>query len=136
MLPASLLAVTQDRLLQYAKEYHGEVPTRLHGRDLDRGGAPQWHAGFANWMTRSTRPAMDEVEPDRIRVTRAMRILRKACPREADVVYRALVLGHGAEEIQEWLNQRAIAGGHPERFSLKDATVLIISGMEKIDLWA
>ncbi len=57
-----------------------------------------------------------------------MRILRKACPREADVVYRALVLGHGAEEIQGWLNQRAAAGGHPERFSLKDATVLIISG--------
>ena len=134
MLPGRVLETTQTRLLQYAREYHGEVPVRLHTRELDRGGAPNWHAGFSAWLA-GVRPHMDGSKVDKARVARAMRILRKTCPREADVVYRALVLGHGPEEIQAWLNDRASAGGHPERFSLKDAVVLIVSGIDKIATW-
>lgn len=135
VLPASVVQVASLRVAQFAIDYRGEVPSRLHSRELDRGGTPGWHPGFAAWLTRLSRPAMDEVEPDRIRVTRAMRSLRKVAPREHDVCYRALVLSHSPEQIQLWLNDRAIRQGHAERYTLKDTCVLIISGVDKIAEW-
>lgn len=134
MLPTSVLETAQRQLVQLAEGYHGEIPNRIHSRDIDRGGAPAWHPQFTFWITISTR-TVDNPAPDRPRVKRTMTLLRKLAPREADVVYRALVLGHSPEQIQRWLNTRAIEHGHPERFSIKDVVVLIVSALDKMSAW-
>jgi hypothetical protein len=63
-----------------------------------------------------------------------MRNLRKVAPREYDVMRRAFT-GESVEQISEWLNERAIRGGHPERYSLKDTVVLLASGADKLAVW-
>lgn len=61
-------------------------------------------------------------------------MLRKVAPREHDVVWKVL-RGEDVQSIREWLNVRAETQGHPERYSMKDATVLIVSGVDKLAAW-
>jgi hypothetical protein len=35
----------------YRDEVDGDIPARIHSRQLDAGGAPAWHAAFVRWLT-------------------------------------------------------------------------------------
>lgn len=132
-IPADLLADTASRLVQYHREWQQDIPMRLHSRSLDRGGNLDLHPEFLQWLAPGgSRPP----NPDgRMKLTKAMRMLRTECPREFDVTYRIMVVGSSIPETADWLNERAIRGGHPERYTDKDATVILIAGIDKISYW-
>lgn len=125
-----------DRYLQrFIPEWRDEFPIRIHERGFSADGTPQWSGEFSRWLTRGTVKRDDEDSPDtRLRLTRAMRRLRKIAPREHEVVWKVLS-GEGTAEICDWLNDRAIKLGHPERYTMKDTIVIIMSGVDKLAFW-
>lgn len=133
-IPAPVLETTAQRLVAFAAEWHRDVPTQIHTGSLDAGGAPQLHPDFMQWLTAQGSPAHRNTD-GRMRLTKAMRQLRTEGPREYDVVYRVMVAGSSIQETTDWLNDRAIRGGHPERYTLKDTTMILISGVDKVAHW-
>lgn len=136
VFPESVLQNMAHWLGVFAAEWHQELPQRIHGRAIDRAGAPQWTDEFARWMTR------DDAEgaygrrrnPEgRLRVTRAMRALRKEAPRQYEVLYRIMVNGDSIASTTVWLNERAIRGGHPERYRTGDTLAILQSSIDWIE---
>lgn len=125
---------------EFATIWRGEIPMKIHSREIDRGGGPAYHPDFARWLTRSDSPddprQQGERNPEnRLRITRAMRALRKVAVREYEVVYRVMVLGETEQQTAIWLNERAIKGGHPERYRSKDVVAIVVSGIDKLKEW-
>lgn len=119
----------------FASKWQEEIPGRMHQQSIGADGTPSWTGEFYSWMSRGPWWRGDESPASsRLRITRAMRNLRKVAPREYDVLRRAFN-GESVEQICEWLNERAIRGGHPERYSMKDAVVLLVSGVDKLAAW-
>lgn len=115
----------------FSAEWHQELPMQIHGRQLDKGGAPQWHPEFARWLTREGTGSRNP--EGRLRVTRAMRALRRQAPRQYEVLYRIMVNGESIESTTAWLNNRAIRGGHPERYRPADTLVMLQSSVDWIE---
>ena len=113
------------------QDWHSEIPQRLHTRDLDRGGYPQWSPEMAAWLSDGRKPNGER----RYRLTQAMRKLRAKSIREYEVAYRMIVLGEPLDRTAKWLNERAIKNGKPERYSLKDTTTIIVSAVDKLLSW-
>jgi len=139
-IPDTVLQTTARWMSDFATDWRGEIPIRIHSHAIDSGGAPEYDATFARWLTRSDRPddprAQNQRNPEnRLRITRAMRVLRKVAVREYEVVYRVMVLGETIEQAAVWLNARSIRGGHPERYSRKDVVVIVVSGVDKLRAW-
>jgi hypothetical protein len=137
-LPDAVLNSTSRWLAQFAAEWHSDIPMRIHSRETDRGGTPAYTHDFARWLTRSDIPDAGSYRRNpesRMRVTRAFRALRKIAPREYEVLYRVMVLGESLRGCTEWLNARAIKGGHPERYVIKDTICIIVSGIDKMQHW-
>jgi hypothetical protein len=127
-----ILAHLAHWLSIFAAEWHQDLPMHIHTRAIDSAGAPQWHEEFARWLTRDG--YNNPRNPDgRLRVTRAMRLLRKAAPRQYEVLYRIMVLGESIESTTAWLNARAIRGGHPERYRQGDTLVILQSSVDWIE---
>jgi len=120
----------------FAAEWHEEIPLKIHNRQVDHAGAPQWSDEFARWLTRD-RPEDDHGRrrnPEgRLRVTRAMRSLRKEAPRQYEVLYRIMVLGESVRSTTVWLNARAIRGGHPERYRPGDTLAILQSSIDWVE---
>jgi hypothetical protein len=123
---------TAHDLALFSREWNDETPRRIHQRTLGQDGRPSWSPGFSSWL--SSGPYRPSNPDARLRLTRAMRYLREIAPREHDVMHRVFA-GESPEQISDWLNDRAIRGGHPERYSAKDAMVLIASGADKLAVW-
>lgn len=123
-----------------------ETPTRIHSREVDAGGAPDWHPEFARWIDRGAeeggkdrhgrqiRPRI--TNPDlRLRTTRAFRKLRRKNAREYEVLYRTVVKRHTITETMDWLNERAIRNDKPERYSELEVQILLWSAVDKALRW-
>lgn len=124
-------------LSMYRTHWMGEVPLRIHSRDTGNDGAPAWHKDFSRYLFASE---MDDNRwrdhsDHRIRTTRAFRRLRKHNPREYEVLYRVCVLGNPILDTMLWLNQRAIAGNHPERYSENDVIWYLVVATDKVNSW-
>jgi hypothetical protein len=130
-IPEAVLAKTARDLERFSNEWREELPNRIHGRGLDEGGAPAWHQDFERWLCRDG----VALHGDRWRTTQAFRQLRRIAPREFEVLYRVVALGESVSQVATWLNERAISGGHPERYSFKDSLVILISAVDKLDAW-
>jgi hypothetical protein len=129
VFPDTVMRQTVHWLAVFAEDWHSEIPRRIHSREIDDGGAPQWHAEFARWLTRNHNSGYRN--PDsRLRLTRAMRYLRKISPRSYEVLYRVMALGHSLESVTQWLNERAIRGNHPERYRRGDSLAILQSGVD------
>jgi hypothetical protein len=130
------IAHVSREIATFAAKWQEETPPRIHQRTLGEDGTPLWDGEFFSWMTRGSwfRHYDEAPSSDRLRLTRAMRNLRRIAPREYDVLRRAFT-GETAQQICDWLNERAIRGGHPERYSLKDTVVLMASGLDKVSHW-
>lgn len=131
VFPDSVLSHMVHWLGVFASEWHQELPTRIHSRSVDRGGAPQWHAEFARWI--SGERNYERNPEGRLRVTRAMRDLRKHAPRQYEVLYRIMVLGESIEGTTAWLNARAERGGHPERYRTGDTLAILQSSIDWVE---
>lgn len=138
-LPDAVLATTARWMSDFAADWRGEVPIRIHSSAIDSGGAPEYDGAFTRWLTRSDKPDDPRDQhrnpENRLRITRAMRALRRVAPREYEVVYRVMILGETVEQAAKWLNERAIRGGHPERYTRKDTVAIIVSGVDKLRAW-
>ena len=137
-IPQTVLESTSRWMSEFAAEWRSEIPVKIHGSGIDAGGAPELHASFWAWLTRNDRPddpRDQHRQESRYRITRAMRALRKMAPREYEVVYRVMILGEMLEGTAEWLNERAIRGGHPERYVVKDVIAICVSGVDKLRNW-
>lgn len=138
-LPQTVIEDTARWMGEFAAEWRNEIPTKIHGGGLDPGGAPEMHSEFWRWLTRNDRPDdprdVQRNPENRLRITRAMRSLRKQAPREYEVVYRVMVLGEHPSATAKWLTERAIKGGHPERYSPKDVVAICVSGVDKLRNW-
>ena len=145
-------------LTQWAEDYRGEIPTRIHtsthGQGYGLGAAPPFAPEFEAYIGRLNckQPNCRHCREDlpvylegaeyrakhnnaRTRVTRAFRKLRRAAPIEFDVLYLAVMHGLSVSEIADKLTQRAINGGHVERYDVSAVTVLTVSGVDKISAW-
>jgi hypothetical protein len=135
-LTPAVLANTSHWLAVFAADWHGATPLRLHSRDIDPGGAPELHPEFMAWLTREARlDGTTPNAPSQYRIKSAMRRLRKAAVREYEVVYRVMVLREPIPSVASWLNERAIRGGHPERYREKDVVAIVQSGVDKLIEW-
>lgn len=134
VFPESVLEHMAHWLSIFAAEWHEELPRRIHNRALDNGGAPQWSPEFARWLSRDDAPDGARRNPEgRLRVTRAMRSLRKEAPRQYEVLYRIMVNGDSVQSTTVWLNERAIRGNHPERYRLGDTLAILQSSINWIE---
>ena len=139
-------------------DYNNEIPRRIHAREHGQGyglgAAPPFAPEFISYIGRLNcsdphcKPCREDIpvyleaeeykkkhNNPRTRVTKAFRKLRRAAPIEFDVLYMAVVRGLTGREIAEKLTERAIAGGHPERYDLHAVAVLTVLGTEKISAW-
>lgn len=132
VFPEAILSHMAHWLSVFAAEWHQEIPTKIHQRGIDRAGAPQWSPEFARWLTGSTGGQPRNPE-GRFRVTRAMRLLRREAPRQYEVLYRIMVLGESVEGTTNWLNNRAIRGGHPERYRTGDTLAILQSSINWVE---
>ena len=139
-LPQATVRSIQLWAKEFSDEWRGEIPLRIHDRSKDRGGAPQWSSDFRRYITAKT--SNNERNPEaRLRTTRAFRLLRRKAVREFEVVYRIVVLGGGTvstqslDETAEWLNTRAIRGGHADRYTNEHVLIMLHSGLDKVVKW-
>jgi hypothetical protein len=122
-----------------------EVPSRIHIRQIDSGGAPEWAPEFARYVDRGyeeggkydsgARRRAPRNPELRLRTTRAFRKLRKNNIREFEVLYRTVVLGYSITDTADWLTQRAIRNNKPERYSPGGVKVLLYSAAHKVMTW-
>jgi hypothetical protein len=138
-IPSEVLTETFKTMRELAGYWNEEVPLRIHSRDTDGGGAPQWHQDFARWLDGASNQTNDrrwaEHREPRVKATRAFRKLRKFAPREYEVVYRTAILGIPFPETIDWLNMRAIRNNKPERYDTDAALMLLIGGVDKAAHW-
>lgn len=138
-IPPDVLNETFKTMTELAGYWNQELPLRIHSRDLDDGGTPQWHQDFARWLSGAVNQTDDRrwhqhPEP-RVKATRAFRKLRKFSPREYEVVYRTAILSIPFPETVAWLNERAIRNNKPERYDTEGALLLLIGGVDKVAHW-
>ena len=112
-----------------------EAPTRIHCRETDAGGAPEWHPDFEKWIDaeREERPRYQSrfYEPDRKlhpqRLKRAMRQLRRLAPREYDAIYLMIGLGYTWHDARTKMNEDNLTRGR-EEYSEAEFLILTVSG--------
>lgn len=138
-IPHDVLRETFKTMNELASYWKDEVPTRIHSREVSEGGTPEWHRDFEKWVTGKGDEFNDQrwaANPEpRVKTTRAFRKLRRRSPREYEVVYRTAILGIPFSETVAWLNERAIRGGHADRYDEDAALMLLICGVDKIATW-
>ena len=144
------------------REWRGEVPLRLHESGFNQswglGSAPPFAKEFERWIgylecsqpncsscqrrKRGERIPTDgdgyyDYDQDhRTRMKRVFHKVRKHAPLEFDVLYLAIMHGLSIEQIAQRLTERAIRGGHPERYGIHDVAMLALLGIEKAQRWA
>lgn len=135
-----------DKWLRFlSAHWKEEIPTKIHIRQIDSGGAPEWSPEFLRYVekgweeegkydsgARRRRPKNPEI---RLRATRAFRTLRKKNVREFEVLYRTVVLDVPITDTADWLTQRAIKNNKPERYTPGGVQVLLFSAAHKVMSW-
>lgn len=145
-------------ITEWATDYRGEVPTRIHasghGQHYGLGSAPPFAPEFISYIgqincnrdnckhCREDRPIYLEGEEyrkkhsdPRTKVTRAFRKLRRAAPLEFDVLYMAVMHGLSLTEIAQRLTDRARTRGLDETYDVATVTVLAVLGVDKVGAW-
>jgi hypothetical protein len=126
-------STTNYWLVHFRLIWETNPPLRLHTRELDLDGNPQWHPEFAHWLQGTS--GRSEGSEDRARLKTALKRLRERSLREYEVLYRVMAQGQTLAEVTDWLNERAIRGRHPERYSRADTSVIIYAAVDKVNDW-
>lgn len=134
MISEAQLQHTGTWLGHFRKTYHEGVPLRIHVRELDLDGKPDWSSGMRQLMTATDRRETGP-ESGKVRLRRAMKRLRNRSIREYEVVYRVMVSGETVGQVTQWLNERAERGGHPERYTPAQTTVIVFAAVDKLCAW-
>jgi hypothetical protein len=112
-----------------------ECPVRIHSRETDAGGAPEWHPSFERWIdaerdeTPRTKTRFYEsdhkMHPQRLK--RALRQVRKLAPREYDALYLMIALKYTWGGARTKMNEDNLRRGQAE-YSEAEFLVLTVSG--------
>lgn len=137
MFSTETMRGTAHWLIFYGRDLEPpETPERLHSHTLGPDGRPRWAAEFTAYLSRDDLAPKTDADESRIRTERAMRRLRSLVVREYECLVRLLVVGETTEELQQWLNDRAIRNGIPlppgrtEHYTDMDVMALVICGVE------
>lgn len=133
MITREHVLTTNHWLERFRDTWTTNPPIRLHTRELDMGGNPEWHPDFGHWLDGTA--GRHEGTEDRARLKRAMKRLRERSLRESEVLHRILVLGWSIPEITGWLNVRSAVAGRVERYSDRDTMVIVYAAVDKISEW-
>jgi hypothetical protein len=136
-IPRDVLMETFKTMTELASYWNEELPLRIHSRDLDDWGKPNWHHEFAGWLGANQfddRKWRERPEP-RVKTTRAFRKLRKHAPREYEVLYRTAILNIPLADTTTWLNDRAIRNNKTDRYDTDATLMLLICGVDKVATW-
>jgi hypothetical protein len=137
-IPAGVLRTTAFWFETFRADWIGEVPERIHSREVDAGGAPQWHPDFENWICSAERTIPEtrlRSSDHKIRTTRAIRRLRRESVREFEVLYRTMVLGEPVRDTARWLSERAERNNKTDRYTVEDVLVMVVAGVDKVRAW-
>jgi hypothetical protein len=136
-IPQKEIARCQSNLTELSFYWHEELPLRIHSRDTDDSGSPQWHSDFARWLLRAD--VNDDTwsrNPDsRVACTRAFRLLRRRSIREYEVLYRTVALGLSVTSTMRWMNERAERNDLPDRFTETEVVLMLIIASDKVMTW-
>lgn len=112
-----------------------EAPMRIHCRETDAGGAPEWHPSFMRWIDaeRETSPRTStrfyesdhKMHPQRLK--RALRQVRRLAPREYDALYLMIALHYTWHGARTKMNEDNLRRGHPE-YSEAEFLILTVAG--------
>lgn len=111
-----------------------EAPLRIHSRDVDAGGAPEWHPAFERWIDaewhEDPRPARFRESNHRMhpaRMKRALRQLRRLDAKAHEAINLMAVHGYSWAAAREKMNEDNLRRGDPP-YSEVDFLCLTISG--------
>lgn len=151
------IAHTRRWLTQFAKDWVGETPLRIHKREYD-GLGPSFSDEFIGYigeltcnvdgciicLERKKQPkqmlASEEYKrahrsQSRTRTTKAFRKLRKIAPLEFDVLRMIVMHGLTMEQVAQRLTDRAAARGLDETYDVSGIAILAVSGTSKLSDW-
>lgn len=113
-----------------------DLPSVLHSHEIDGNGAPQWSPEFRAVLTGADGRGRYGVEDHpATRLRRALKRIRRHSLREYEVLIRVLNSGQPIPEVTAWLNERAIRGGHPERYTDRSTMVILYAAVDKCHEW-
>jgi len=135
VISPSDVARTKYWLDHFRQIHAAAVPSRLHSSEVDGNGSPQWSPEFRAYLTGDQELKAWQKDSDPRRLKRAMKRIRERSLREYEVLHRILDGGQTIEEITAWLNDRAIRGGHPERYSVAMTVVIVFAAVDKLYQW-
>lgn len=151
------VAHTRRWLTQFARDWVGETPIRIHKREYD-GLGPSFSDEFIGYigellcsvptcvicLERRKQPKQMIASEDykrlhrsqsRTRTTKAFRKLRKIAPLEFDVLRMIVMHGLSLEQVAQRLTDRAASRGLDETYDVRDVTILAVSGTGKLSDW-
>lgn len=152
------IAKAKVTLKMLAEDLIGEAPYRIHDTahnvHYGLGSSPPFSPEFIGYIgelscknehctrcrRRSVRTPNDQDAyrqntNHRTRTTRMFRKLRRHAPLEFDVLWMAVMYHLSVEEITDKLNDRAITGGHLDRYCPADVAILAVAGIDKASRW-
>jgi hypothetical protein len=140
-------------LREYAYDWQGEVPYRLHlPGTFGLGSAPPFSPEFIGYIghidcgnddcqkcreerNKTRRQKHDRADDARYRTTRAFRKLRRVAPKEFDAMYMFCMHGMDYRSIARSFNEEAITKDRPERYTPEAVQLLLYSGVDKVMGW-
>ncbi len=136
MIDATHMEFTRTWIDHFRDILIPDLPMVLHSREIDGNGAPQWSPAWRAILTAETsRPRYGHEEHPATRLRKAMKRIRNTSIREYEVLFRVLNSGEPVPEVTKWLNERAIRGGHPERYTDRSTMVILYAAVAKLHEW-
>lgn len=129
-LSPEVLHHTSKWMVALRRDWHEEIPLKIHSSDYADDGTYRWSGEFAAWINGTKKNG-----ERRFRMKQVMRKLRAKSIREYEVAYRMIVLDEPIDKTTEWLNERAKRNDKPERYSVDDTRVIIVSAVDKLLAW-
>ena len=129
-----------------------EAPLRIHAREVDNGGAPEWHPAFEQWLIETgvcfcAKPTRDDPRPHKYpcvfvvaklrppsnhahkrRLMRAFRQLRDLDPTAYDIIWLLVGRQMPMEQVTIRINESRTQRGQ-DPFEDHEITVFVLSGM-------
>jgi hypothetical protein len=139
-------------LREYAIDWQGEIPYRLHlPGTFGLGSAPPYspefigYLGHINCGNEGCKQCREEdvrlrrykggPNDAKYRTTKAFRKLRRVAPREFDAMWMYCMRGLQPSDIARSFNDEAIEKDRPERYSVEAVYLLLFSGVDKVMRW-
>lgn len=135
MISSADISQTKHWIDRFRDIHASSIPMRMTSKEVDPSGGRQWSPELRSYLTGDDDLKPWQHDSDQRRLKRALKRVRERSIREYEVLHRVLELGESVADITAWLNQRAIRGGHPERYTTAATVVIIFAAVHKLQEW-